>query len=167
MVRKNSETIEILDETPSTEVATVDQADMTALANRVESLAAGGRGIFSSIPAGSFEDKLRTADALANALPMDEHLGEQINLAHFVVQAVEVTNTDTATGLVSKVPATRVVLVDADGTAYAGVSEGVFKSLENIVAIFGDPTTWESSIPVRVERQKGRSGFFFHTLKIG
>lgn len=150
-----------------TEIATVDQNEMGALATRVESLATGGRGIFSSIPAGTFEQKLATANALANAVPMSDHLGAKINLVHFVAQAVEVTNTDLATGGSRKVPATRIVLVDADGTAYAGVSDGIFKSLENLVTIFGAPGTWEMPIPVSIERVKGNGGFYFHTLKIG
>ena len=60
-----------------------------------------------------------------------------------------------------------LVLVDADGTAYAGVSDGIFKSLQNLVSIFGAPTTWERPIPVQVQRVKGNNGYSYHTLKIG
>lgn len=152
----------------STEVATVAaDSDMGAIVAQVEAMKAGGVGIFSSLPSDSFEAKLATANALANALPMDEHLGEVIELANFVVQAVEVTNTDAATGFSRKVPATRIVLVAADGSAYSGVSEGVFKSLQNLTTIFGMPADWEQPIPVSVVRVKGRNGFFYNTLKIG
>ena len=151
----------------STEVATTVDSDMGAIVAQVEAMKAGGVGIFSSLPSNTFEAKLATANALANALPIDEHLGEAIELTNFVVQAVEVTNTDAATGVSRKVPATRIVLVAADGSAYAGVSEGVFKSLQNLTTIFGMPADWEQPIPVSVERVKGRNGFFYNTLKIG
>lgn len=151
----------------SVEVATVDMGAMDAVIAQVEAMKAGGVGIFSTLPNDTFEAKLATANALANAEPMDEHLGETIELVHFVAQAVEVTNTDAATGVSRKVPATRIVLVAADGSAYSGVSEGVFKSLQNLTTIFGAPATWEQPIPVSVQRVKGRNGFFYNTLKIG
>ena len=103
----------------SVEVAVTADSDMGAIVAQVEAMKAGGVGIFSSLPSDTFEAKLATANALANALPIDEHLGEVIDLANFVVQAVEVTNTDAATGVSRKVPATRIVLVAADGSAYA------------------------------------------------
>lgn len=165
MASKQNEQVEA--EVIGTEVATVDHGAMVALADQVESLRTGGRGIFSSLPNGTFEEKLATADALANALPMADHLGTPINLVHFVAQAIEVTNVDLATRESRKVPATRIVLVDADGTAYAGVSDGIFKSLQNLVSIFGAPATWERPIPVQVQRVKGNNGYSYHTLKIG
>ena len=156
-----------VEQVESVEVATVDMGAMDAVVAQVEAMKAGGLGIFSTLPNDTFEAKLATANALANAEPMDEHLGETIELVHFVAQAVEVTNTDAATGVSRKVPATRIVLVAADGKAYSGVSEGVFKSLQNLTTIFGAPATWEQAIPVSVQRVKGRNGFFYNTLKIG
>jgi hypothetical protein len=88
---------------------------------------------------------------MTNATPVADALGTVINLENIVAQAVTIN--DAATG--GEIDAVRVILVDADGSAYAAVSDGIMGSLRDIFAVLGEPSTWSAPLPVTVTENAG------------
>lgn len=116
--------------------------------------------IYSSIVGDSFATKLEIAAAMTTSVPVDEHLGEVINLRNFIIQPVELTDDN---GTINTAP--RVILIDDDGTTFHGTSVGLLSALRNIVAVVGEPVGWDSFIPIQVVQEKTRKGFKVFTIK--
>lgn len=119
-------------------------------------------GYYSSIKNESFADGLKVASALTSSKPLDEHLGETINLRNFIVMPVDLA--DEKSGEITTQP--RVIIIDDAGESYHATSVGLLSALNNIVAgLNRQPADWPEAIPVKVVRQKGRNGYSFFTLK--
>lgn len=118
-------------------------------------------GFYSSIKGDDFASKLNIAAAMTTSVPIDENLGKPIQLVNFIVQPVDLTNQQT--GEVQTAP--RVVLIDADGTAYHATSIGLLSSLRNIVSVLGEPASWPQPVGITVQKQKGNNGYSFFTVK--
>lgn len=130
----------------------------------IDSLSRGEVAMFSTIAADTFDEKRRVLSLMTNAksLASEEMLGKPINLRNIIVQAVEIA--DEQTGEVNEQP--RIILVDDEDNAYSAISNGLIRSIESIMSMFGHPSTWEGAIPVEVVEKRGRSGFRFYTLNI-
>lgn len=129
--------------------------------DRMASLNNGG-GIISTFKGDTLDERKATLSAVTNSEPISDHLGETIQLAHVVTQAVTIS--DEKTGEVTD--AVRIILIDSSGGAYAAVSEGLFGSLRDVFGIMGHPSEWVEPLPVRVVEKKGRSGFRFMKLEL-
>lgn len=128
------------------ELATIqDNAAGAATVAAVQSLAAGSNSVFSTITGNDPAARLAVFTATTDSAPLAENLGKVINLANIVVQVIDVT--DENSGEISTVP--RTILIDQDGTAYHAVSNGVFKSVENLLGIMGLPEQWGGPVPVK------------------
>lgn len=147
----------------STDVVGQNHAGTVATAReQVAGMDAGVATIYSTIKTDSLAAKVELFTALSNAERIDDHLGETINLKHVVAQVVEVTQEDG-----SKTDTVRTILIAEDGTAYAAVSSGLFKALENLLQVLGTPDTWgNAAIPIQVVAEKSRRGFRFFTVKM-
>lgn len=88
-------------------------------------------------------------------------INQVIELAHFAISMVEVTNKET--GEVTDAP--HITLIDADGNGYACTSVGVFNALRNIIQAFGMPDTWESPRKFRVKQVNKSADVSFLTLQ--
>ena len=88
-------------------------------------------------------------------------INQVIELAHFAISMVEVTNKET--GEVTNAP--HITLIDADGNGYACTSVGVFNALRNIVQAFGMPETWEHPRKFRVKQVNKSADISFLTLQ--
>jgi hypothetical protein len=128
----------------------------------IAALASGESTVFSTFAGTDHATKVEVLKALTDTESVDDHLGEVINLANVVVQSIEVVDAETG----EATPAPRIILVDADGTAYAAVSTGLLRSLENIFGILGQPSTWPAPLPITVVEEKSRRGFKFFTVKV-
>lgn len=129
---------------------------------QVSNINAGDLGIFSTFKLDSQADKIALYSAVTDAEPISDNLGVVINVANVVAQVVQVQQ---ESGQMAE--AIRTVLVDGDGKSYAGLSDGLFRAIENIFGILGMPSTWETStIPMTVVEQKSRKGFKFYTVKL-
>lgn len=149
---------------PGTEVSTevhesANTGGMTA-AEKIDALASGAATVFSTFTGDSQADRLRIYDAISTAEPIADHLGETIMLANAVAQLVEVA--DEQGELQSAV---RVILVDADGSAYAAISDGLYRAMVNLFGLLGSPSTWTDPVAVKVVEQRSRKGFRFYTIK--
>lgn len=146
------------------ELVLADRAIVAPMSAReqVENLNNGALTVFSTYKTDDQASKMSLFIALSDAAPLGEHLNETIRLANVVAQVVEVN--DENKGITEAI---RVILIDDEGRAYAGVSGGLFKAIQNMFQIIGLPTQWDGGvIPVRVVREKARSGWYFHTIKL-
>lgn len=143
-------------------VSTPNHGTVATAREKVAGMDAGAATIFSTIKTDTLAAKMDLYTALSNAERIDDHLDEVINLKHVVAQVVEVTQEDG-----SMTDAVRTILIAEDGTAYAAVSSGLFKALENLLQVLGTPDTWgNAAIPLKVVREKSRKGFGFFTVKM-
>jgi len=133
----------------------------SSLKDEIRDLVTGAPAMYSSIQAVSFDDRKKTLSALTNSVPVSENIGTVIDLAHIIVQTV------TMVDRVSKVatPQPRVILIDAKGTAYHGISKGLFLAVRNIIGVLGEPSTWPAPQPIVVKRERASVGHFF-TIEI-
>lgn len=136
-------------------------APVAGLANELANLNSGRVAVFSTVKGADHASRLTTLAALSNAVPVADNLGKTINLANVVIQQISLVNE--RTGELQEVP--RITLLDADGTSYHAISDVVYKDLKNVFAILGMPHTWPAPLPIKVTKEKAKTGSFF-TLSI-
>ena len=142
-------------------------ADVAVSANglqaSINAMKSGGSNVMSTFTGSEHADKLKVIAAMTAAVPVADNLGKTIKLSNVVIQPIEMA--DDNTGELTTVP--RIILVDADGTSYSAISSGIFRSLENIFGILGQPSEWPEPLEVHVSEARSRAGFRFMTLNIG
>ena len=134
-------------------------AGVTDVAEVIRGLNDPSAALYSSIKSESFDDRKKIAAALTTSTPVDENLNAVIQLKDFIIQPVDLAD---AQGNVNTAP--RIVLIDVDGKAFHATSVGLLSALKNIVAVVGEPSTWEAPIAIKVVEQKGRNGYKFFTI---
>ena len=129
--------------------------------NSIESFTGGVGRLFTTIKGEDFSAKLALNNAIADAEPIDKHLDKWINLKDIVIQDVEFTDEDESTGEVTTTPGIMVVLVDDHGKAYRAFSNGVFRDLQRLLNILGNPNTWPEPVSVKVvQTVSGKNRFY-------
>ena len=129
--------------------------------NSIESFTGGVGRLFTTIKGEDFSAKLALNNAIADAEPIDKHLDRWINLKDIVIQDVEFTDEDESTGEVTTTQGIMVVLVDDQGKAYRAFSNGVFRDLQRLLNILGDPNTWPDPVSVKVvQTVSGKNRFY-------
>lgn len=129
--------------------------------NSIESFTGGVGRLFTTIQGEDFSAKLALNNAIADAEPIDKHLDKWINLKDIVIQDVEFSDEDESTGEVTTTPGIMVVLVDDQGKAYRAFSNGVFRDLQRLLNILGDPNTWPDPVSVKVvQTVSGKNRFY-------
>lgn len=133
----------------------------SSVSNAIAQLKNGQVDIFHTFQGADWETQLDVISATTDALPLAENLDKTINLANVVVQGIEMADDD---GVLQAT--TRIILVAEDGSAYAAISSGIFKSLQNIFGILGYPHEWNGPLPIQVTEKRSRAGFRFMTVTI-
>lgn len=129
--------------------------------NSIESFTGGVGRLFTTIKGEDFSAKLALNNAIADAEPIDKHLDKWINLKDIVIQDVEFTDEDESTGETTTTQGIMVVLVDDQGKAYRAFSNGVFRDLQRLLNILGDPNTWPDPVSVKVvQTVSGKNRFY-------
>ena len=129
--------------------------------NSIESFTGGVGRLFTTIKGEDFSAKLALNNAIADAEPIDKHLDKWINLKDIVIQDVEFNDEDESTGEVTTTAGIMVVLVDDQGKAYRAFSNGVFRDLQRLLNILGDPNTWPDPVSVKVvQTVSGKNRFY-------
>ena len=98
--------------------------------------------------------------ALQSSEPLSEHLGEVINLVHFMGQTINVADENTGEMTVR----VRTVIIDDKGKAYTATSDQLLNSLVTLTAIYGPPAKWSAPKPIVVKEERSRRGFRFFTV---
>ena len=129
--------------------------------NSIESFTGGVGRLFTTIKGEDFSAKLALNNAIADAEPIDKHLDKWINLKDIVIQDVEFTDEDESTGETTTTQGIMVVLVDDQGKTYRAFSNGVFRDLQRLLNILGDPNTWPDPVSVKVvQTVSGKNRFY-------
>lgn len=143
-------------------VAVLDtDTDGTSVRAEIANLANGRVTHFTSIRGNSFEDKVSVIDAMTNSVPIADNLGKVINVKDVVIVPVALVNEETG----EVADQARIVLIDADGTAYHAISSGLFRSVQTFLQILGHPATWETPLPIKVQ-QAGTGNRKYFTARI-
>ena len=98
--------------------------------------------------------------ALQSSEPISEHLGEVINLVHFMGQTINVMDETTGEMTVRA----RTIILDDKGNAYSATSDQLLNSLVTLTAIYGPPAQWSAPKPIVVKESRSRRGFRFFTV---
>ena len=98
--------------------------------------------------------------ALQSSEQLSDHLGEVINLVHFMGQTINVVDEITGEMTVR----VRTVIIDDKGKAYTATSDQVLNSLVTLTAISGPPAQWSAPKPIVVKEERSRRGFRFYTV---
>jgi hypothetical protein len=147
----------------STAVDVLDTAEAgSAVSQEIRNLATGNVAFYSTLVGDDFATKVATVEAMTNSIPVKENLNKTINVQNIIVQAIAMV--DTNSGEVQD--QARIILLDADGTAYHAISGGLWRSVQNILGVVGHPSTWPTPLPIHIASVKGRKGDFY-TAKIG
>lgn len=93
-----------------------------------------------------------------SALQLTDHLEKPISVQDFIVHSVQFADKDGV-----DVQTDRIVLISPDGTAYAAVSGGVRRSLQQLMVMFGVPP-YKPAVVIKAVGVKTRGGFRAVTL---
>jgi len=132
----------------STVVAVVDSAPTSSIR------------AYTSIVAVDLDTRIALFSAVATSEVLDGVLGKPIMLKHVVIEPTEFTNE--VTGVVSIEP--RVTLITADGASYRGTSLPLHRDITRLLAIAGEPSTWERPIELVIVKE-GKAPQSYLTIK--
>lgn len=151
-------------DTTVTDVAVIDDDAQVArkfnTADAIQALADGKTTVFSTLTGDDFDTKLQLLDAVTNSEPIADNLGKPIRLVNVVIQTVELA--DEETGELNELP--RTILLDEDGTAYHAISMGVFRAVETVLGVVGQPSTWPSPLNIQVTKE-GKAPRAYYTIR--
>jgi hypothetical protein len=110
---------------------------------------AGGKLMFSTLPQGTQEERLKVLKACGTAdFKTDDLLGQEIVVKDVVCHVCTLKGDEEG----EEVQAIRTILVDPQGSTAAFVSKGVFDSLNDLAFVFGPPP-WPNGIKCRLVQQ--------------
>lgn len=134
------------------------------VSEKIDRLRAGNVAIYSSVTGNDRASRMTVAKAVTDSVPLSENLNTEIELAHFVVQAVDVKDVQAN----ATINAPRVILIDSKGKAYHSISTGILEAVNNICGLFGKPGDLDGMWPLKVKavEERTRSGFKVITLKV-
>ena len=120
-----------------------------------------GMGAYCSLDMSKTENKKRIYNVLANSADetLSDHINEKINLTDIYIESVECKIRDSdgkPTGQTEIRP--RIVLFDDIGRSYGCVSKGIYKSLADLVRVFGMPEEWTEPMGVIVRQKSTKAG---------
>lgn len=118
---------------------------------------------YSSISGDDEATKVTVFNAINNAKPLSDFIGQPIALKDVIQVPAE--GVDENTGEVTFF--TRTILLDADNVAYAGGSDALLGSLDNLFGVFGKPDTWTEPRVIRVVERKGKGNRKFYVIELG
>lgn len=109
----------------------------------------------------------RVFKAVTTAESLTDHVGETILVEHIVQQKVTgEPEVDDVTGEVRAQNYTRTILVGPEGSpSYVAASKGIENSVDSILAILGDPNTWDEPEAFVITKQ-GKKPREFYTLEM-
>ena len=170
MSKEEIKKTEVLPENPvpeTIEAATEDGLELALSSDRFAKLdlkrdiTGGGKG-YCTMQAVDNRAKVTLFNACSNPEKVADYIGKQIKLMHFYVEIIQTVSEQT--GEIVNVP--RVVLIDEAGKGYQAVSIGMYNSLKRVVAMFGDPATWDRPHTVEIQQVSTKTGRTFNLLMI-
>lgn len=143
-----------MSENTGTDLAVVQDNDV---ADAIAQLQEGRTALYSSIKGDDQGTRRTVLKAVMSSKAIADNLDKPFKLNHVIVQPTEMLNE--STGVYETQP--RVILLDEKGTAYHAISKVIFRDIENILAILGEPTSWDGPLDVKVVREGSGNRKFF------
>lgn len=113
----------------------------------VDELQESSKQMYCSLVINTDEDRKKLYNLLGNCdFRIADKLNTEIALKDVLIQ--KFNNVDDETGTIEE--KYRVILIDADGKTYASGSKGLYRSLGQLLAIMGEPSTWSEPIKIKV-----------------
>lgn len=137
----------------NTDVATVDAPSTVAVRTP---------RAYSSVTGTDVDARKLVYNAVNNAEQVSDHLGEEFLLSNIIQQPTESLNEET--GAVEEY--TRTTLITPDGQAFSAGSDGIAGSVDNLLAAFGEPSTWAEPLRVKVIERKSRNKRTFFSIEV-
>lgn len=140
-----------------------------ATAKAIEDIRRGRAFAYSSIVMNDPESKLEVLEAVTNSEPVREHLKELVYVEHIIIQRIEMA--DQQTGEMVTQP--RIVVLtrqgepDGEPLVLHAISQGLLRSINNMIGALGEPATWGGFKPAAVFLLAGPAGRQYLTMKFG
>ena len=113
--------------------------------------------VYCSVSASNPANKAIVYNAINNpTVKISDHVGKDIYIKDIYCEEIETP--DLETGEMRQLKKT--VLIDPDGNSFFSVAGGIFRAVQNLVAVFGYPT-YEEPIHVRVTNVRLKKGSTF------
>ena len=146
----------------ATEIVEAQMIDAAVVAAG-NNLPEAGELVINTVPMDTLENRKLVFNSTESAISLDSVLGKTLKLQHVVVQVGEFTNEQT--GEVERQP--RVILIDAAGRAYVGVSMPLYRTVRTLLKSFSVDGTLPEAMDVVVTREQGSvKGRTFFRLKL-
>lgn len=123
---------------------------------------AAGHSSYCSMIAADDKAKVTLYNACSNPLKLSDMINKQIKLLHIFIEVIPVKSELSG----EMVNAPRIVLIDEKGTGYQAVSSGIYNSVKRIIALFGDPASWDRAHTVEVQHISLKDGQHTFNLKM-
>lgn len=107
-----------------------------------------GAGFYSSLSLTTQKDKLHFLNVVSNSTPLQEKVGESINIKDVIISTAQFTDDDTA----EITEGLRTTIIDSDGNAYHASSKGIALALRTAFNVLGEPQTWEEPLEAKVKQ---------------
>lgn len=144
-------------DTTETDDSTAVVRSDSGITEAIAALKAGKSAMYSSIKGTSFEARKSVLNAVMGSVAIAENLGKTIDIQDIIVQKVEMLNERSG----ELEPQPRILLIDKSGTAYHAISAVLFRDIQNVLAILGDPSEWKAPLKASVvKRGTGTRQFF-------
>lgn len=124
--------------------------------NAVAIFSSGANQFYSSFTASTQAEKAKLLNAMQNPTYKLDQV-EKVNVImaqDIVAHKVQLTDMNTGEAII----ADRIIIVCPNGETVAGVSKGFKGGISNIMNVFGQPSTWESPLPLYISSVKTRNG---------
>lgn len=106
----------------------------------------------SLVPSNTEESKVLFNATNNPDMRIKDCINQQIAVKHIFCEIVSMEKEDEETGEISHNPTPRVVLIDENNKAYQSMSFGIYRSVQKLIKIFGEPSTWAEPIVVTVKQ---------------
>ena len=128
----------------------------------IEEFKSNNLALYSSFAGDSFEDRKNVVKAMTSSVPIADNLDKPIKVKDVVIHTVNVTDTETG----EIVEQARTILIDDQGKAYHAISGVIINRLRDIIAVMGEPSTWDGPLTMKCSQVKGKGANRFYDLHI-
>lgn len=151
-------TVAVVEEYVPAPMTAMEKED--ALRAQIYALKNPGTTVASSFPI-TDSNSLKVFELIGSAEPLEEHVDEPFELAHYVAQIVDFT---TDNGELEK--GIRIVLVTKDLKGYSTMSDVVRSDLQTLIGLRGEPNEWQSPVWLKAVKEKSNKKREFLTLRV-
>lgn len=110
--------------------------------------------IYSSMKMDDLKGKLKVNGLMNNTDAVVDHLDKTIHLKHIIIEELKDDNTTMH----------RTILIDDENKSYGTTSRAIMYDIERIRDTYGEPSSWEFPIPVKIVTDKKNKHTFYKII---